>query len=166
VSDFWSLRQLRDSELYREAYSHVSLERHLGAPSFTGPNGTATLNWTRFGRAAQDFTERDRLVVNLLRPHFDQARRNAEHLTALQATGDASRLDAFDLTPKEREVAHWLALGKTNREIALILRTRVRTVEKHMESILRKLGVENRTTAAVVLARPSGQENGTPRGTS
>lgn len=56
------------------------------------------------------------------------------------------------LTPREREVGTWLAQGKTNAEIAIILGTSSRTVEKHIEHVLRKLHVENRTTAAVLLA--------------
>jgi len=46
-----------------------------------------------------------------------------------------------------------LAQGKTNPEIAVILQLSARTVEKHMERILEKIGVENRTAAAVVAAQ-------------
>ena len=58
-----------------------------------------------------------------------------------------------DLTSRETEVARWLAQGKTNLEIGLILAISRRTVEKHVESILRKLGVENRVAAAVLISR-------------
>ena len=61
----------------------------------------------------------------------------------------ASRSES--LTRREAEVAGWLAEGKTNREIALILNLAARTVEKHLESILRKLRVENRTAAAILI---------------
>lgn len=54
----------------------------------------------------------------------------------------------FPLTGREAEVLLWLAHGKTNREIGLILGTSPRTINKHLEQIYRKLGVENRTTAA------------------
>ena len=59
---------------------------------------------------------------------------------------------AFGLTPREREIASWVAKGKTNPEIAIILQANRRTVEKHMERILEKLGVENRVAAAVLIA--------------
>jgi DNA-binding CsgD family transcriptional regulator len=59
----------------------------------------------------------------------------------------------YKLTRREAEIARWLAAGKTNSEISSILVANVRTVEKHMESILTKLGVENRTTAAIFLAK-------------
>ena len=55
------------------------------------------------------------------------------------------------LTAREIEVGHWLSCGKTNREIALLLRASPRTIDKHVEHILSKLRVENRTTAAVML---------------
>src|SRR5262249_7321769 len=104
----------------------------------------------------RDFTERDRLMLNLLRPHFDLARRNAERVTARRAA-KAETLDAFCLTPREREIALWMARGKTNFEISSILETRVRTVEKHIENILKKLGVENRTAAALIVAPADGE---------
>jgi len=55
------------------------------------------------------------------------------------------------LTPRELEVGFWLSQGKTNQEIGLIISVAPRTAEKHVESILRKLHVENRTAAALVL---------------
>ena len=55
------------------------------------------------------------------------------------------------LTARETEVAHWLSSGKTNREIAILVRASPRTIDKHVEHILAKLHVENRTTAAVIL---------------
>jgi DNA-binding NarL/FixJ family response regulator len=93
--------------------------------------------------------------MNLLRPHFDQARRNAELASARKAA-QAKPLERYGLTPREREVAHWLAMGKTNPEIAMILGSRVRTVHKHVENVLGKLGVENRTTAAVMISQSNG----------
>ena len=53
------------------------------------------------------------------------------------------------LTPREREVLAWVAAGKTNREIGAILEASPRTVQKHLERIFVKLGVENRTAAAL-----------------
>lgn len=59
---------------------------------------------------------------------------------------------AYGLTPREMEIAHWLTVGKTNAETAAILAARPRTMEKHMEAILQKLGAENRPVAATVIA--------------
>ena len=56
------------------------------------------------------------------------------------------------LTTREGEVLSWLAKGKTNRDIAQILGLSPRTVDKHLEQIYAKLGVENRTAAAAIAA--------------
>jgi DNA-binding NarL/FixJ family response regulator len=54
------------------------------------------------------------------------------------------------LTTREGEVLSWLSKGKSNRDIAQILGLSPRTVDKHLEQIYAKLGVENRTAAAAV----------------
>jgi DNA-binding NarL/FixJ family response regulator len=54
------------------------------------------------------------------------------------------------LTQREGEVLSWLSKGKTNRDIAQILGLSPRTVDKHLEQIYAKLGVENRTAAAAI----------------
>jgi len=54
------------------------------------------------------------------------------------------------LTTREGEVLSWLAKGKTNRDIAQILGLSPRTIDKHLEQIYSKLGVENRTAAAAI----------------
>ena len=54
------------------------------------------------------------------------------------------------LTIREGEVLSWLSKGKTNRDIAQILGLSPRTVDKHLEQIYAKLGVENRTAAAAI----------------
>ena len=58
--------------------------------------------------------------------------------------------EVLDLTTREAEVLTWIANGKSNRDIGAILDLSPRTVNKHMERIHRKLGVENRTAAAAV----------------
>jgi DNA-binding NarL/FixJ family response regulator len=59
------------------------------------------------------------------------------------------------LTTREGEVLSWLSKGKTNRDIAQILGLSPRTVDKHLEQIYAKLGVENRTAAAAIAASAS-----------
>ena len=83
---------------------------------------------------------------------------DAEWLVVASEANDAALLEAmmlsFKLTAREAEVLHWVARGKTNRDIGDILGTSPRTVTKHMEHILPKLGVETRTAAAgLVLGR-------------
>lgn len=59
------------------------------------------------------------------------------------------------LTNREGEVLSWLSKGKTNRDIAQILGLSPRTIDKHLEQIYSKLGVENRTAAAAVASGAS-----------
>jgi DNA-binding NarL/FixJ family response regulator len=66
---------------------------------------------------------------------------------------------ALDLTPRVAEVLLWLAQGKTNGEIAVILGNSEATVKKHVLEIFAKLGVETRTAASLraleVLSSPA-----------
>jgi DNA-binding CsgD family transcriptional regulator len=57
------------------------------------------------------------------------------------------------ITAREHEVCQWLIHGKTNAEIATILFISPRTAEKHVHKLLMKMGVENRASAAIELAR-------------
>ncbi|MCJ8339099.1 MAG: response regulator transcription factor [Pseudomonadales bacterium] len=59
----------------------------------------------------------------------------------------------LNLTSRESQVLHWIAKGKTNREIAQILQMSPRTVNKHLEQVFPKLSVDNRTAAAAVALR-------------
>ena len=54
---------------------------------------------------------------------------------------------SFGLTPRECTVLHWLAEGKTNGEIAVVIGAAIGTVRKHLEHIFEKLEVENRAAA-------------------
>jgi DNA-binding CsgD family transcriptional regulator len=102
------------------------------------------------GKQANGFGDRDRLVLELIKPHCSLVCRKLE--PSAVTTGWRSRpLSISGLTRREGEVANWLEQGKTNPEIAVIPQASVRTVEKHMERILAKLGVENRTAAAAAL---------------
>jgi DNA-binding NarL/FixJ family response regulator len=64
-------------------------------------------------------------------------------------THSQEELSAEPLSPREREVLYLLAQGQTNREIAEHLTVSVSTVKIHVEHILAKLGVSDRTQAAV-----------------
>ena len=104
---------------------------------------------------------------------LERARAALEALLALRAAGDApveladagtsSRqraqakrptrtavpIDAVLLTQRECEVIHWVAAGKTDRDIGVLLGCSHRTVQKHLERIYAKLGVETRTAAVM-----------------
>ncbi|EUB96690.1 two component transcriptional regulator, LuxR family [Rhizobium sp. CF080] len=79
-----------------------------------------------------------------------------EHLFRLTAANkrpdDEVLRQHFPLTQRESEVLLWIAKGKSNRDIGDILGLSARTVNKHLEQIYVKLGVENRASAAVKAA--------------
>lgn len=71
-------------------------------------------------------------------------------LTEAPAAGSETEQlrQSYPVTGREAEVLLWIAHGKTNREIGQILEMSPRTVNKHLEQVFRKLGVDNRTSAA------------------
>src|SRR5574337_1303617 len=250
-SDFLTQRQFHRTALYNEFYRRVGMEHtmaiHLGAPPL--------IIGIALHRALTDFSERERLLFDLLRPHLAQAYANIQAITEMRreaplqrqlldtneqgvvvltkdgqvqwfspcahrylaayfgrTTGkrlpDAlrawlrhqeaalSRADTVPhpleplqverdgtplpvrhlcetdhclllleerqrmsellpyerrgLTRREAEVLQWVARGKTNAEIGCILGLSPRTVQKHLEHVFKKLGVETRLAAATL----------------
>ncbi len=75
-------------------------------------------------------------------------------LLAPEALGSLVRGSRADtLTAREREVLAGIADGKSNREIARLLRVSEKTVKAHVSAVLAKLGVQDRTQAAVYAVR-------------
>jgi DNA-binding response OmpR family regulator/DNA-binding CsgD family transcriptional regulator len=75
-------------------------------------------------------------------------------LTELSTTADEQQLQqTLSLTSRESEVLLWISRGKANREIGELLAISPRTVNKHLEQIFEKLGVENRASAAARAVR-------------
>jgi DNA-binding CsgD family transcriptional regulator len=253
TTDYCSKRQFKSAALYNEFYHHLDIEAQM---SLALPLSQKNLLVFTLSKKSQDFSERDRLLLTLLKPHMMSALRNAmEHgrirlerdllqkgaeterqgavlfqcdgmivclspfakellanyfdttlaegdmlpirllswfktedalrsaerpsliiekedrcikITLLNdfTTGDSiliitetdnslslHNLQGYDLSRREVEVLSWLSKGKTNVEIAVILGTSRRTVEKHVEHIFAKLGVETRAAAAAKVSR-------------
>ncbi len=247
ISDFLSVREYHDRAIYRDCYRHVTVDDQLSLAVQISPGFMIGI---AFNRQERSFTERDRLRLNLVRPHIIQAYLHAAEISGhvqravdlqavLRASGQgviatdpagtvvhatpgafeclarylpipktdppslprrlaewlrkeaavaappplvltrdpdrliirrvtsaersllllseesgeaiSQRLERFALTPREREVLRWLAEGKTNSEIAVILGLTTGTVKIHVERILVKLGAENRTAAALIV---------------
>jgi DNA-binding NarL/FixJ family response regulator len=70
--------------------------------------------------------------------------------TKTQLMPAKNRRGILGLTARETEVLTWIAQGKTNYEIGVILSACTGTICKHVEHILCKLDVKNRTAAAVI----------------
>jgi DNA-binding NarL/FixJ family response regulator len=79
----------------------------------------------------------------------DELRRVTGALAAPRLTGDIE----VPLTQRESEVLRQMALGLTNKEIAKMLGISYETVKEHVQHILRKIGVTDRTQAAVWAVR-------------
>ena len=68
---------------------------------------------------------------------------------------DAESLKPIGLTHRESEVLAWVAEGKSNNDVGLILGIRSVTVKKHLEHVFEKMGVETRTAAVAFAIRAS-----------
>lgn len=88
-----------------------------------------------------------RLVVRLVagRPEEPPLLLLEEEPTAFSAAS----LESLGLSRREAEVLFWVAQGKTNPEVALILGVSPRTVQTHLERVYQKLGVETRMAATL-----------------
>ena len=93
-------------------------------------------------RSKRGFSDRDRERVEVIRPHLG-------HLYRLSARKNEALEEIEALTARERDVLGWLGAGKTDKDIAAILAISPRTVQKHLQRIYEKLGVETRTAAVM-----------------
>ena len=238
LSDFLTEAEFHRLELYRKFFRLVGAEDQMAVALRSDKGIIIAL---AFNRDRRDFTESDRVKLNLVRPHLLQAYTNVEELagqreeradlqTALRETGhglvavdtrgrtthatpgaveclaryfpeatpaasvpspivdwlEADPITSFtlhtaastlivrrprhtarrlllisekrggpdaghtSLSAREREVLTWMAESKSNAEIAAILDIASGTVKRHVEQILAKLQVANRTAAAAV----------------
>lgn len=267
VSDFVSKNQFKGTALYTDYYRHMEIDAQI---TFSVPVSQDLISHVTLSRNGKDFSERDRLILTLLRSHLITALRNVTELekvrlerdllqrgeqvaqkgavlfepggmvlciTAFAAellakffgvlvvageampkvllrwlqngteygaldagrsatgvarcvdrepfsiikedgclmaklakdvlTGDLmlflaetptmslqlKKMGKYGLSQRESEVVVWLARGKTNLEVAIIFGISKRTVEKHLERIFEKLGVETRAAAADVVRK-------------
>ena len=115
-----------------------------------------TAAWLKAAAAQGEATAPLSAGRRLLARHMGQSGFSEATLLLSVATADtnaAPRQPEVPLTPRETEVLSWLAKGKTNRDIADILGMSPRTVNKHLEHIFEKLGVETRSAATAVAGR-------------
>jgi DNA-binding response OmpR family regulator/DNA-binding CsgD family transcriptional regulator len=130
------------------------LERYFGPKILTAlPPDLAA--WVAGERTAQPrpdrFTlERDGSELTMRR--FSEGSGDSTVMLLLEEKVDLASpepLQRLGLTPREAEVLFWLTQGKSSPEIGVILNAALNTVKKHVQNIFQKLGVENRTAAAV-----------------
>jgi DNA-binding CsgD family transcriptional regulator len=147
ITDFYSARQWHSTGMYSDIYRPQGFEHHLmltlpEAPGPTqGPGRTVRLFF--FRGPGTDFSERDRALLTLLRPHLYQAYLDAER----------RRHPVPRLTPRQKDLLYLVAAGHTNAQIARRLGLSEGTVRTHLENIYGRLQVSSRT-AAVTRAFP------------
>lgn len=131
-----------------EALCELEL-RNLVAHGMCGRDGNI-LTFFCFSRIPEQIESLHAYMLELIVPHLHSAfiRSNSSSNDAIQLKKTQSGL-AYLVTAREQEVLLWLNTGKTNWEIAQILDISPNTVKNHVQNILRKLEVQNRSHAAV-----------------
>jgi len=145
LSDFLTRRQRRKLEFYWYVWRPLGIDDSLRV-WLPAPAGRARVVYLE--RAKRDFSERDRALLELLRPSLVKVQQAAYDRRR------AKKSAAKALTKREREILGWIARGSTSRQIAAILHLSPHTVRKHTENILGKLDVSTRS-AAVARAFPA-----------
>ena len=93
------------------------------------------------------------------RTHEENLKEKIDQIDFTPKFDSAVPLEAMGVTPREAEVLLWVAQGKSNADIAVILGMAEKTVKKHLGNIFEKLGIESRNAAAVqaleILSKPT-----------
>jgi DNA-binding NarL/FixJ family response regulator len=125
--------------------------RVLIVTSYTDPG--AVIPALRAGAAGYVYKDVDppALAAAIRAVHAGHVLMNAEVARRLAADSEAPR--GTTLTPRERAVLAEIARGRSNREIARALSVSEKTVKTHVSAIFTKLGVADRTQAALLAVR-------------
>src|SRR6185437_10690715 len=147
IAEFYSAPQWHSVGTYCDIYRPQGLEHDLmlTLPPPPGPGAAPgrTVRLFFFRGPGPDFSERDRAVLTLLRPHLGRAYLDAER----------RRHPVPQLTPRQTSLLRLVAVGHTNAQIARRLGISEATVRTHLEHIYQRLHVSSRT-AAVTRAFP------------
>lgn len=142
ISDYLSVARYQRTDFYNDFYRPLHLVHQLGTLLHVPGQPPISCVLTRTHR---DFTETDRLLLTLLQPHLQVL------LRQLPAPAPAGPPPAPGFTPRELDVLRYLAQGCPDKEIARRCGISSRTVQVHLRNIYAKLGVDNRTAAAVLV---------------
>jgi len=117
-------------------------------------------NWLTPRVTTNNLEPTNHLLINCFKSPFNIAyerKQDGLHLLRIvQTNAQKSPEDLkakLPITKRESEVLYWVSYGKTSWEISQILTMSPRTVNKHLEQIFKKLGVDNRTSAAAISIR-------------
>ncbi len=133
----------RQTPLFNDYYRPIRIDHVMAVPIHVDRHVLVSFVVNRTKRG---FSDRERERVEVIRPHLGHLYR----LSARTARNDDSFAEIdTPLTARERNVLEWLGAGKTDKDIAAILAISPRTVQKHLQRIYEKLGVETRTAAVM-----------------
>ena len=141
ISDSLSMSAFRRTAIYNDYYRRIGIDHVLAVPIIANPHLVMSFVLNRRGR---DFSDRECALLDRMQP----ALANLYRFATAAAHAAAVAVDVA-LTPRERETLRWVSAGKSDAQIAAILGASVRTVQKHLQNAFVKLGVENRTAAAM-----------------
>jgi len=152
IGDLLPVTDFRRTPLYNDYYRAVRIDHAMAVPIHVDRRFLVSFV---LNRCKRDFSDRDRACLELIRPHLGNLYRLS--VAADPGAGTPAPLagvaphgePALPLTPRELDVMRWLAAGKTDRDIGAILSISPRTVQKHLQRIYEKLGVETRTAAVM-----------------
>jgi DNA-binding CsgD family transcriptional regulator len=155
MSDLVERRRYLESPFYREYFKPGGVDHAIDVGLPTAPWRHRSFVLFRETDAG-DFSERDRAVLEQLRPHLNGLEANAAMRRRLgnwraANDGEGNAVAQSELTPREREIVGLVAEGRTNAQIAAQLWVAPSTVKKHLEHVYEKLGVAGRTAAATRL---------------
>jgi len=135
TTDFGTLREWRQTAMYT-IFGPLGQD-HSMQVSLPTSHGRQLRLVVHRGRADPEFSERDRALLTLLRPHL-----HAAHLQVLRR-----RLRIPKLTNRQWELLRLVDAGLSNTQIARRLHVAENTVRKHLENIFERLQVSSRTAA-------------------
>lgn len=133
------------------------LKSYFSLPPGQAIAPSSVLHWIAHGQYQEPLVinrDNKRLTLRMTSSVDDE-----QWLILLNETVDATSTEilmrTFGLTPRQSEVLFWIVKGKTTRDIGEILGNSPRTINKHLEHVFIKLGVENRTAAAALVSNSS-----------
>ena len=152
VSDFYSARQWHGTGMYRDCFRPEGVEHEImvclpADPGWWTAGRGRTVRLVFFRGPGRDFSERDRALLTLLRPHLQEAYLDAER----------RRHPEPQLTPRQWELLRLAAAGHTRAQIARRLGVSEGTVRSHLRNIYARLDVSSRSAAvarAFVISQP------------
>lgn len=135
-------QQFRRTDFYHDIFRPLGLEHQINV-LLNRPGWIQTLTINR----DREIPGKTATLLTLASRHIQLAHQNTCLIESLKPVIELEPEGSIPLTSREREVFDWLREGKRNSEIAIILGCSPRTIDKHVENILRKTGAETRTAA-------------------